>query len=114
MIEGAVSLYLAIIAELPMFVCFLSLPLQSTSLFSSQKNQSKKNLIASAVSRVNEKDVEVVFNDEGVKETSCGMVSYAPSSTVQKTGFVEGKMFIQLANEHGREFLQMHSMKSLR
>jgi hypothetical protein len=76
--------------------------LQSTSLLSSQKNQSKKNLIASAVSRVKEKDVEAVFNDEGVTETSCGMVSFAPSSTVQKTNFVEGKMFIQLTNELGR------------
>lgn len=41
----------------------------------------------------------MVFNDEGVKEASCGIVSFAPWSAVQKIDIVEGNMFIQLANE---------------
>lgn len=52
MIVGAVSLYLAIIAELPMFVLLFVVIVAINLSFLLRNINVRKNLIASAVSRV--------------------------------------------------------------
>ncbi|MEW8381620.1 MAG: hypothetical protein AB2704_07215 [Candidatus Thiodiazotropha taylori] len=95
---GFSAIYVSVISNQPIFVLFFVVVFAINISFFMRNFNVRKNAIAVALNNYKQKDVEIVFTDEGMTEIACGITSFAPWSSVQKVDIYKNSVFIQLAN----------------
>lgn len=95
---GISAIYVSVISSQPIFVLFFVVVFSINIAFFMRNFNVRKNAITVALNNFKQKDVEIVFTDEGMTEVACGITSFAPWSAVQKVDIYKNNIFIQLAN----------------
>lgn len=95
---GISAIYVSAISSKPIFVLFFIVVFAINISFFMRNFNVRKNALGVAFNNFKQKEVEIVFTDEGMTEIACGITSFAPWGSVQKVDVYKNYLFIQLAN----------------